>query len=130
MFGYKALLAHSGEEALAVYAERTEKIDVVVMDLGMPGMGGHKGLRALLKIDPRASIIIASGYASGGEAQAILQEGAKDFIPKPYRLEDMIQAIRVAMGETGKAAAGAPPQGPPAGDNASQAPSDSEPMGI
>ena len=51
-FGYKVWTASTGEEALQLYLAKPNEIDLVVMDLGMPGMGGHKCLPELLKINP------------------------------------------------------------------------------
>jgi hypothetical protein len=62
-FGYTALTASRGEEALEIYAAGGGDINLIIMDLGMPGMGGHKCLRELIRINPAVRVIIASGYA-------------------------------------------------------------------
>ena len=64
--GYGVLIAASGEEALEIYAGGRQ-IDLVIMDLGMPGMGGFKCLREITRIEPRAKVLIASGYSSNDQ---------------------------------------------------------------
>ena len=59
------------------------------MDLGMPGMGGLKGLKAILALNPQAKIIVASGYASQDRVSEARQAGAADFVAKPYRRADL-----------------------------------------
>ena len=93
-YGYRVLLAESGEEALLQFSAHSGNIDMIILDLGMPGMGGYRCLTELLKIDSTARILIASGYGPVGQAQEALKSGAKGFIGKPYRIEDMLAAIR------------------------------------
>ena len=65
------LTASTGEEALEVYQDKHEAIDMVVTDIGMPGMGGHKCLQELLKLNPQTKVIIVSGYSVNGQAKKI-----------------------------------------------------------
>jgi len=93
-YGYTAIIAESGEKAIEVYKREKNRIDLVVLDIGMPGMGGYKCLEQLVKIDPEIKVIIASGYATGVKVEELLKSGAAGFIDKPYRLTDMLQSIR------------------------------------
>ncbi|MCD6297693.1 MAG: PAS domain S-box protein, partial [Deltaproteobacteria bacterium] len=68
-FGYTAIIAESGEKAIEIYKAEKDRIDLVVLDLSMPGMGGHKCLSELREIDPRITVIIASGYAASGKVK-------------------------------------------------------------
>ena len=61
-FGYKVLTAASGEEALRASCRPQEPIDLTILDLGMPGIGGNRCLQELLAFNPFAKILIASGY--------------------------------------------------------------------
>ncbi len=92
--GYRVLLAESGEDALLQFGVYSGGIDMIILDLGMPGMGGYHCLTELLKMDSAARILIASGYGPIGQAQEALKSGARGFISKPYRIEDMLAAIR------------------------------------
>lgn len=98
-YGYRVLLAESGEKALLQFG--VHSVDLIILDLGMPGMGGYRCLKELLKIDSTARVLIASGYGPIGQAQEALESGAKGFIGKPYRIEDMLTAIRKIVDSTG-----------------------------
>jgi two-component system cell cycle sensor histidine kinase/response regulator CckA len=93
-FGYTALTARSGEEAVEVYSRQTERINLVILDLGMPGMGGDKCLKELLRLNPSVKVLIASGYAATQTVQSVMEAGAAGFMAKPYRLEDMLKKVR------------------------------------
>ncbi len=91
--GFEVATASSGEEALDTYRLRGD-IDLVVLDLGMPGMGGRACLRRLLETDPDARVLVATGYASDGQAAGILEDGARALINKPYRARDLVARVR------------------------------------
>ncbi|MCB2187163.1 MAG: PAS domain S-box protein [Deltaproteobacteria bacterium] len=92
--GYRVLTAASGEEALEAYRPETPPIALVLLDLGMPGMGGHACLQELLRQDPRAKVVIASGYAAHGQVQASLTAGAAGFVAKPFMRRDLLTTVR------------------------------------
>jgi two-component system, cell cycle sensor histidine kinase and response regulator CckA len=93
-FGYTVIVAPDGEKALEIYRNEQARINVVILDLIMPGMGGGKCLEEVLKMNPQAMVIIASGYFVNGGEGAHLKIGAKGFIKKPYVLESMLHEIR------------------------------------
>ncbi|MEW6262595.1 MAG: response regulator [Thermodesulfobacteriota bacterium] len=95
--GYLVRTAGSGEEALAVYREMSGGVDLIMLDLGMPGMGGANCLKQLLSQDPDMKIVIASGYSANGQVKATLESGARAFIRKPYRLNDMLRQVRLVL---------------------------------
>ncbi|MGO9568526.1 MAG: response regulator, partial [Desulfomonilaceae bacterium] len=97
MGGYKVLVASSGEEALEMYASHGEDIALVILDLIMPGMGGKRCLQELLRINPNAKILVASGYSSNGLAIDKEEEGARGFLNKPYDAKDILAAIRKVL---------------------------------
>ncbi len=96
-YGYTTIRVDSGERALEVYMKEGARIDLVIMDLGMPGMGGHKCLQELLKIVPEIKVIIASGYSANGRVKETLKAGASGFIGKPYRLAEMLKKVREVL---------------------------------
>ncbi len=96
-FGYTVLTARSGEEAVEIYTRQGDRIDLVILDLGMPGMGGEKCLRELLRMNPAVKVLIASGYAATQTVHSILEAGATGFMAKPYRLEDMLNKVREVL---------------------------------
>jgi two-component system cell cycle sensor histidine kinase/response regulator CckA len=93
-YGYRVFKASDGESALEFYCREQERIDLVILDLIMPGMGGMKCLEELLRFDPRAKVVIASGYSADGHSKGALEAGARDFINKPYGMRQMLQVVR------------------------------------
>ena len=96
-FGYTVLTARSGEEAVDLYSRQGDRIELVVLDLGMPGMGGERCLKELLRMNEDVKVLIASGYAATQTVQGILEAGATGFMAKPYRLEDMLKKVREVL---------------------------------
>jgi two-component system, cell cycle sensor histidine kinase and response regulator CckA len=96
-FGYSVLTAVDGKEALEVFSDMRDHIDLIVLDLIMPVMGGRDCLRELLKIAPQAKIIIASGYAANGQVDTALKDGAKTFVRKPYEARQLLEVVRKAL---------------------------------
>lgn len=99
-FGYTTLAAESGEQAIEIFKKRPNGIDLIILDLSMPGMGGHACLKELLKTDPKPRVIIASGYSVNRKAKETLEWGAMGYIPKPYRHTDILMKIREVMEQT------------------------------
>jgi two-component system, cell cycle sensor histidine kinase and response regulator CckA len=95
--GYQVLTATSGEEALEIYREMGNQLDLVIMDLGMPGMGGHKCLKEILTINPQAEVVIASGYSADTQVKAALDLGAAGYLAKPFRSGDLLTAARSVL---------------------------------
>lgn len=96
-FGYRVFTAETGERALEIHAQQQGKIDVVLLDLNMPGMGGTNCLLHLLAEDPSAKVIIASGYSENGQGRDALSIGAKGFIGKPYQMKELAAKIRAIL---------------------------------
>lgn len=95
--GYTVLCAGSGEEALTIYGEEVQRIDLILLDLNMPGMGGHRCLRELLKKNPHARVLISSGYSANGQAMEALASGAMGFIGKPWLLKELMEKVREVL---------------------------------
>ncbi|MCF8044263.1 MAG: PAS domain S-box protein [Desulfarculaceae bacterium] len=93
-FGYEVMTASSGEEALEIYKEKQETVDLLIMDLSMPGMGGQRSLREIKGLYPAVQVIVASGYSPDVQAGVLKETGAEGFVAKPYRLEDLLNAVR------------------------------------
>ncbi len=91
--GYRTLEAASGEDALAELARRNGGVDLVLLDLGMPGMGGMSCLGEIQARHPSVRVLIASGYGGGGQEQASLAAGAAGFVAKPYMSADLLQKV-------------------------------------
>ncbi len=96
-FGYRVLTAATGEKALELYAAGPDDIDLVIMDIGMPGMGGHRCLQEIIRMNPAARILIASGYSFNGEISDALKAGAIGYVGKPYQLDDLLGKVRAVL---------------------------------
>ncbi len=81
---YKTISASTGESALAIYTEKYNEIDLILLDLGMQGMGGKKCLAKLIEFDSNVKVIVASGYSEEGLIKENIKAGAKDYAIKPF----------------------------------------------
>ncbi|MCJ7617777.1 MAG: PAS domain S-box protein [Desulfobacterales bacterium] len=97
MYGYTTITAEDGETAIEIYEKEKERISLVILDIGMPGMGGSKCLQELLRIDPEAKVIMASGYMKSGKEKETIESDAAGFIGKPYKLTDMLKKVREVL---------------------------------
>ena len=95
--GYKVLSAQSGQEALEVFKCHKEAIDLVILDMIMPGMGGSETYNQLMKIHPDIKVLLSSGYSVSGEATEILNRGCKGFIQKPFDIRRISCKIREVL---------------------------------
>ena len=92
--GYKVITARNGLEALAAYKDHADKIDMVILDMIMPDMGGGKTYDELKKIHPDIKVLLSSGYSISGEASEILARGCNDFIQKPFNMKQLSEKMR------------------------------------
>jgi PAS domain S-box-containing protein len=95
--GYRVLTASNGTEALWLYNNNRTEISLVILDLVMPEMGGKECLEALLSIDPEVKVLIASGYSGNGPSKALIENGAKASIDKPFDTKPLLLAIRQVL---------------------------------
>jgi nitrogen-specific signal transduction histidine kinase/CheY-like chemotaxis protein len=92
-FGYTALLAEDGEEALAIFRERHGDIKMVLLDIIMPKISGREVCVEMKKIDPDVKVLFASGFSRNDRLDA--GEGLEDthFIQKPYTIKGLVEAV-------------------------------------
>ena len=95
--GYRVVTAGTGEEALEVYGAPNSGIDLVILDISMPGMGGRQCLERLMEMNPEVKVIISSGYSLGGRLSDAINLGAAAFIPKPFSPKDMLATVRKVL---------------------------------
>ena len=86
----------SVEHFLAVLNVETVP-DVILMDIGMPGMGGYKCFEELLKINPGAIIMITTGYSKDEKVNKALHAGAASYLGKPYKLSFLLKSVRKTL---------------------------------
>ena len=95
-FGYNVLTAENGEKALEQYSRLPGEIDLVIMDIGMPGMGGWKCLKEIKQLNPKAKVIISSGYAPDSQL-SVDEGGAFGYFRKPYSLIELMKKVREVL---------------------------------
>jgi signal transduction histidine kinase/CheY-like chemotaxis protein len=96
-YGYAIHTADSGEKALELFREHAGAIDLVVLDLGMPGMGGRVCLEKLLEIDPDARVIITTGFGTQEEEEEMTRAGARGFLAKPAQISEILSKIEEVL---------------------------------
>jgi PAS domain S-box-containing protein len=97
--GYRTVTADCGEKALHLYTEQRLGIELIIMDLSMPGQGGYKTLQQLLAIDPQVKVVIASGYSATGQISDSLDIGAADYLLKPFNQGQLLAMVRRVLDE-------------------------------
>jgi len=98
--GYRVLLAVSGQDAIDVFERNAGEIDLVILDMIMPGVDGIGVYEKLKEIGPKTKLILTSGYLNNPPFQHILDRGEEPFIQKPWDLNDLIsQTRRVLAGD-------------------------------
>ncbi|MHC4579684.1 MAG: PAS domain S-box protein, partial [Planctomycetota bacterium] len=95
--GYEVIALAEGEEAVLYYRHFGESIDLVLLDMVMPEMGGHECFKALKEINPDVKTVLSTGFGLNDAAQAILDEGALGFAQKPYRVADLSQVVAAVL---------------------------------
>ena len=91
--GYEVLLAENGQEALELYKKNQDEIDLVLLDMVMPVMGGGEAFDRMKEINTNVKVLLSSGYSLEGEAKEILKRGCDAFIQKPFKLEQLSQKL-------------------------------------
>ncbi|MFA5110411.1 MAG: response regulator [Desulfobaccales bacterium] len=97
--GYRILQAATGAEALEIFRRDRHGIDLVILDMIMPGMGGAETYRKLKEIDPAVRVLLSSGYSLDEETQEIMAGGAQGFIQKPYRIAALSRQVAEILGD-------------------------------
>jgi PAS domain S-box-containing protein len=92
--GYRVYAVGSGQEAIALFMGKRNEIDLVILDMIMPGISGGETFDRLREINPEIKVLLSSGYSLNGEAQTIMDRGCKGFIQKPFQIEKLSQKVR------------------------------------
>jgi two-component system, cell cycle sensor histidine kinase and response regulator CckA len=95
--GYKVYTSMDGIDAVNIYNEHKQEIDLVITDIGLPGITGKDEFKLLKEINPRVKVVLASGFFEPEMKIELIKEGAKGFIQKPYVPEDILRVIREAL---------------------------------
>ena len=91
--GCQVTVCNNGHEAVKLYESKWKEFDLVILDMVMPVMNGREAFDVMRLINPDVVAVLASGYSLEGEAQAMINEGVRGFIQKPYRKNDLARII-------------------------------------
>ncbi len=92
--GYHTMSASNGRDALKLYTQHHKEIDIVIIDLIMPEMGGGELFDKIKAFNPDARVLLASGFSIEGEAAKIMQRGCNGFIQKPFGIKELSLKLR------------------------------------
>ncbi|MDH3890398.1 MAG: response regulator [candidate division Zixibacteria bacterium] len=92
--GYEVVTAYSGDEGLKLYAQQTDQIDLLLLDLTMPGISGLETLRRARKITPGLPCIISSGQLTDQDHIPDELMGGLHFLQKPYRADQLSSLVK------------------------------------
>ena len=95
--GYEVLLANGGKAALRIFEANKARIDLIILDLVMPDMGGEAVYDRIKALQPNVRVILSSGYSIEGQAESILKKGCDGFIQKPYNLSQLARKIKETL---------------------------------
>lgn len=98
--GYEVLLAGDGVEGVRIFREKRAVIDLVLLDYSMPRMTGLEAMREMQLLDPQVRVIFSSGFTRDSDATQLMATGACAFVPKPYRPEELLAAVRRILATT------------------------------
>jgi PAS domain S-box-containing protein len=98
--GYRVLIAKDGKEAIKVYRNNQDDINLVVLDMVMPNMGGGEAYDRIKEINPNAKVLLSSGYSIDGEASEILERGCDGFLQKPFTMKQLSGKMRGILEKT------------------------------
>ncbi|MFH1292922.1 MAG: response regulator [Pseudomonadota bacterium] len=92
--GYDVVSAKTGKEGIEVFRESHGRIDMVILDMILPDMGGGDTYDRLKEINPGIKVLLASGYDIDYQGRDIMERGCDGFIQKPFNMSDLLEKIR------------------------------------
>jgi two-component system, cell cycle sensor histidine kinase and response regulator CckA len=95
--GYKVFTALDGKVAVNIYGQHKQEIDIVITDMGLPGLTGAEEFKKLKEIDPDVTMICASGFFEPDVKSELRKAGVKGFIQKPYEPKEILKIIREVL---------------------------------
>lgn len=98
--GYQVLTATTGTEAVTIYKSLRHRIDLVILDVVMPTMGGRETYIQLKEVDPDVKVLLSSGYTRSSLIEDMLKNGCRGFVQKPFKFEYLDEQIRHILSES------------------------------
>jgi PAS domain S-box-containing protein len=95
--GYSVITAENGMKAIDIYAQNSEKVDLVALDMIMPEMSGKATYLELKRINPAVRVLLVSGYSTNKQTEELFELGCKGFIQKPFDIIELSQKLREVL---------------------------------
>ena len=95
--GYTVIEANGGQEAVEIYKNSRNKIDMVILDMIMPVMGGGEVYDTMKELNPNVKVLLSSGYSIDGQAAEIMKRGCEDFLQKPYSVKKLSEKLDMLL---------------------------------
>jgi PAS domain S-box-containing protein len=92
--GYQVISAAGGRMGLHAYEQNKDSVDLIILDMIMPEIGGRELFDTMIQINPSVKVLLSSGYSLDSQAKEIMQRGCKGFIQKPFTMTDLSKKIR------------------------------------
>jgi two-component system cell cycle sensor histidine kinase/response regulator CckA len=99
--GYTVQKSNNGRNAVALYKKFQDKINLVVLDIVMPDMGGGEVYDRLKEINPKVKVLLSSGYSIDDQAREIMERGCDGFIQKPFSMKAMSDKLSEILSKRG-----------------------------
>jgi CheY-like chemotaxis protein len=106
MQGYRVIPASDGDEAIRRFNEHANEIDLVLSDMGLPKRSGWDAIKSMQRGSGAIRALLASGYLDPGQKSEVLKSGISGFIQKPYKMDEVIRAVRETLDEEREDSAG------------------------
>lgn len=97
--GYHVLTAGNGMDAVKILKQKGDCIDLIILDMIMPEIGGAETFEAIREINRNIPVLLCSGYSLDGQASQIMERGCNGFIQKPFKMDVLSQRVRGILGK-------------------------------
>ncbi len=98
-YGYRVLCVEDGAEGVQIYRDSWNEIDLVILDMVMPKIGGRETFLKLKEINPSIKALLSTGYSQNEKTKEILESGVHGFIQKPYDVNELLTKVRMVLDE-------------------------------
>ena len=95
--GYRVVTSAEPFQALEIFKQLKDEVDLVILDFTLPIMDGSEVFDALRKIMPHVAVMLSSGFAEQDKVRAMLSQGLRGFLPKPYTQEKLLAQVRSTL---------------------------------
>ena len=95
--GYRVVTSAEPFQALEIFKQLKDEVDLIILDFTLPIMDGSEVFDALRKIKPSVAVMLSSGFAEQDKVRAMLSQGLRGFLPKPYTQEKLLSQVRSTL---------------------------------